>query len=52
MFDKPSSLLRAVLPTALLSMGVQLLAFRAEADRDDVRAWEANRDRWERSEGA
>ena len=36
---QPSWLLTLVAPTALLSVAVQLMAFRAEAGMDDLRFW-------------
>ena len=49
-FDQPSWLLMFLAPTALMSVTVQLMAFRAQAGEDDLRIWHDNRQRWEQEQ--
>jgi hypothetical protein len=49
-FDQPSWLLVFLAPTALLSVTIQLMAFRAQAGEDDLRFWRDNRQRWEQEQ--
>jgi fatty acid desaturase len=49
-FDAPGWILVFLAPTALLSVAVQLLAFRAEAGEEDLRVWHDNRARWEQEQ--
>jgi fatty acid desaturase len=49
-FDVPGWILVFLAPTALLSVAVQLLAFRAEAAEDDSQIWHDNRARWEQEQ--